>query len=289
MHIDRKYIEAKYFETYYFANVIRNILHDQFTYVRNLNDFYGDERYLSFLKPFPKYSAFHSFIEFIVDSILVEDLQNIDLDKRRSEEKRFEGMPESMRPNSRILPVNNALNYYSIDHPSFDDWLSSNTTSFDEASADDAHEYFQELLIDGVIDELLERVVGEVFFVLFPNRGLMHLFNDMMARQIASLTLDEVPDEFRDFFKRDGVFTRRYIPTWVKKAVFFRDRGQCVFCKADISGVVCIGNSKNYDHIVPLSHGGLNDVTNIQLLCASCNNEKRDYDSSTSDIYEAWY
>ncbi|QDV68014.1 HNH endonuclease [Rosistilla carotiformis] len=289
MHVDRQYIEAKYFETYYFANVIRNILHDQSAYIRNLNDFYGDERYLNFLEPFPKHSAFHSFIEFIVESVFFEDLRNIDLAELRNEEKRFECMPETMRPNNHALPVNRALNYHAIDHRSFDEWLSDNSTSFDDANTDDVYEYFQNLQREGAIGNLLERVVAELFFILFSNRGLMRLFNAMMAREIASLTLHEIPDESRDAFKRDGVFARRHIPTWVQKAVFFRDRGQCVLCKADISGLVCIVNSKNFDHIVPLSHGGLNDVSNIQLLCASCNNDKRDYNTSTSDVYEAWY
>ena len=84
MH-DRQYIEIRCFETYYFANAIRNILHDQFAYIRNLNDFYGDEQYLNFLEPFPKFSAFHSFIEFIVRTILFEDLDKVDLNKWRTE------------------------------------------------------------------------------------------------------------------------------------------------------------------------------------------------------------
>ena len=166
-------------------------------------------------------------------------------------------MPEAVRPKRRKLPVNRALTYYGITHRSFDDWLAEQNTSFADADADDAYEYFQDLQLEGPIDILLTKIIDEVFFVLFANRGLMRLFNDMMARQFADLTLAEIPEESLSRLKRDGVFARCHIPTWVQKAVFIRDRGQCVLCKADLSGVVCIGNAKNFDHIVPLSHGCL--------------------------------
>jgi 5-methylcytosine-specific restriction endonuclease McrA len=31
----------------------------------------------------------------------------------------------------------------------------------------------------------------------------------------------------------------------------------------------------HFDHIVPISRGGCNDVVNLQLLCESCNGAKR--------------
>ncbi|MFS7394050.1 HNH endonuclease [Carnobacterium maltaromaticum] len=48
-------------------------------------------------------------------------------------------------------------------------------------------------------------------------------------------------------------------------------------------------NKNNYDHIVPLNLFGLNDVTNIQLLCEECNMKKLDKNYSTSQFYEKWY
>ena len=42
----RAFIQAQFYKTYYFATCIRNILHDQFAYIRHLNDFYGDGAYL---------------------------------------------------------------------------------------------------------------------------------------------------------------------------------------------------------------------------------------------------
>jgi hypothetical protein len=58
----------------------------------------------------------------------------------------------------------------------------------------------------------------------------------------------------------------RYISETTKKVVFARDAGACQ----------CCGSSENleYDHIMPFSCGGDNSVSNIQLLCRSCNRSK---------------
>lgn len=63
----------------------------------------------------------------------------------------------------------------------------------------------------------------------------------------------------------------------------------CVMCAVDLSGLLAIGSEENYDHIVPLANGGLNDVTNIQLLCRSCNARKHAGEATTGSRYEAWY
>lgn len=60
----------------------------------------------------------------------------------------------------------------------------------------------------------------------------------------------------------------------------------------DLTGILSISgsSSENYDHIVPLARGGLNDVTNIQLLCEDCNRQKLHHKAMTSDYYyEDWY
>lgn len=49
-------------------------------------------------------------------------------------------------------------------------------------------------------------------------------------------------------------------------------RGKCVYCRCDIT------KSYQVDHIVPVARGGSNDKSNLQLLCRTCNLDKRDKD-----------
>ena len=60
----------------------------------------------------------------------------------------------------------------------------------------------------------------------------------------------------------------RHIPQDVKSAVWQRDGGQCVQCRAT--------SYLEFDHQIPFSRGGANTVGNIQLLCRKCNNAKGD-------------
>src|SRR3546814_4242597 len=77
---------------------------------------------------------------------------------------------------------------------------------------------------------------------------------------------------------------------WGQRAVFCRDRGRCVLCENDLTGLMSIDNVENYDHIVPISGWGINDITNLQLLCVSCNQRyKRDGAPVTSRRYQSWY
>jgi hypothetical protein len=67
----------------------------------------------------------------------------------------------------------------------------------------------------------------------------------------------------------------RHIPQDVKTAVWQRDQGKCVQCKAT--------DYLEYDHIIPHSKGGASSVNNVQLLCRRCNLAKSDRFSSSSN------
>ena len=58
------------------------------------------------------------------------------------------------------------------------------------------------------------------------------------------------------------------IPAELRRAVFERDGGHCVEC----DGVFDL----QYDHILPVAHGGATTLQNLQLLCADCNRSKSD-------------
>ncbi|MCI0628042.1 MAG: HNH endonuclease [Acidobacteria bacterium] len=288
--MQRATFEGRFYETYYFANIVRNVLHDQFAYLRPLNDFYGDDKYLEYAQPFPKYSAFHSFIEFLVTDVISDEISEIKLDVRQDTLERYTDMLTDLgEPNPTSLPINDAFNYYNIEHTLFVDWLANRGVDFPSATDDDVSEYYDELRLEGPFDLLVEKVVQEVFFILFQNRGLLLLFNDMMARQIAEADADVLAGDYGSLFAKPGVLKRAAIPSRVKRAVYFRDRALCVICHRDLSGIISTSNFEHYDHIIPLAQGGLNDVSNIQLLCQDCNLKKSGNEAETSDLYEAWY
>jgi len=61
----------------------------------------------------------------------------------------------------------------------------------------------------------------------------------------------------------------RKISGKVKKFVFQRDKGKCIYC----------GSIENleFDHIIPVSKGGSNSERNVQLVCMKCNHLKYNY------------
>jgi hypothetical protein len=115
------------------------------------------------------------------------------------------------------------------------------------------------------------------------------IFNELLASTLSYHYGNEMPEGLEEYFDRPGKLKRPSIPEWVKRAVFHRDRGMCAQCGKDISGLVGAQPNKHFDHMVPLAVGGLNDITNIQLLCGPCNQQKSANKWQVSNLYEAWY
>jgi hypothetical protein len=65
--------EQHYYSTYYFADIVANVLQDPFPYIRNLGAFCGDLNTQYFLRPFPLWSALHKFIAFIAEDLFFEE------------------------------------------------------------------------------------------------------------------------------------------------------------------------------------------------------------------------
>jgi 5-methylcytosine-specific restriction endonuclease McrA len=62
----------------------------------------------------------------------------------------------------------------------------------------------------------------------------------------------------------------RHIPADVMRAVYERDGGRCTFVGKD--GRRCCARAfLEYDHIVPVAHGGESTVENLRLLCSTHN------------------
>ena len=233
---------------------------------------------------------FHCFIEFVVRDLLNDRIQGTELARRQDEQRNWASIPaalDGLKPT--VLPIEEALAYHGIDYVSFLDWLKERGKDFLHAGDPDLEQYYEDLLLEGPFEALLQTSVIETFFVLFQNRQLLLLFNDMISDRIGRSTHGELPAEYRHLFAKPGMLKRKSPPEWARRAVFFRDRGMCVACHRDVSGLLSVAGKLHYDHIVPLNTGGLNDVSNLQLLCSDCNLKKSGRDSVTSDIYQGWY
>lgn len=264
--------EYKFYQTYYFCNVINNVLRDPFPYVRNLNDFYGEGRVFYFLGKFEKYSIFHKFIKFVVDGVYEEHLT------------------QSEPHESTELPIERALKYYNVPFTSFIEFFHDKNLSERISPEDACCEYMNELRHSEAYDLLLQKTTDEIFYILFQNRELLLIFNEMIADAFKRENTGDCPQELKKHLnKKTSVAKRVNIPVWVQRAIFFRDRGRCVLCNRDLSGILNLDNKENFDHIVPLGRFGFNDITNIQLLCSDCNQKKLAGRAITSKKFQPWY
>ena len=286
-------LEAKFYETYYFCNIIRNILHDPSPFLRNLEGFYGDQAIFYLLEPFKKYSTFHEFIEFIVTDIYYETTYDVDLGNMKKTYYDLSTCSIDIEDIEDIeplkLPIELAFEFHKIEYESFKQHLNFYNKTFFDCDEDDIYDYMSELMHSEAYEKLIDQTVKEIFYILFQNRELMLIFNEMISSILASRLNEYIPDEVKHLFKKSGVLNRKTISKWVKRAVYFRDRGCCVICRKDLSGILNLESLENYDHMVPLARHGLNDVSNIQLLCYECNQKKLAGRAITSNIYQSWY
>ncbi|GAA5438788.1 hypothetical protein Dcae01_00281 [Deinococcus caeni] len=256
-----------YFDTYYYCNVIFNILKNQSEYMRTMYDLFEDENWLLFSYPFPKYSALHVFSEHCIRGIFMEKF----FDSESS-------------PQDQVLPITKTFEAYAVDHLSMQTYLNGRRPDIDSG-----HDYFTELSSIGDLDNLIQRMTDEIFYVMFNNRTAMQLLNDWIANFGGAGDFSRITPDHQERFTKSGFIKRSSIPRWASRAVYYRDRGRCTFCQRDVSGSLSMGSKINLDHIVPLAAGGINDVTNLQLLCEECNSSKSDKRLSTSNKYERWY
>ena len=155
--------------------------------------------------------------------------------------------------------------------------------SFDDHEASRVYQWF--LSQETEFEKLWEKLAYEAFHILFLNRSFLLRFNKAVVKYLRDDRV-EIPANLLD---SAGCFKRIYMPTWVKKVVFFRDGGRCVLCQVDLSGLLSTDRSKHYDHMVPLASHGVNDACNIQLLCERCNLRKSDGIAITGTRYGKWW
>lgn len=284
-------IEARYYETYELCSIVDQVLRDPFAYASSLEGLTCDDGWVGLTAPFEKHSALHKLIEFVVRNVHHEQIESFDLAGRQRLFENFKDLPESLHDmQMSTLPIEHAFAAHDIPYEPFTEYLTSIDKTFGSASDDDVYHFVQDTFLTEAYDRLLNQTVKEVFHVVFQNRGLLLSFNGYVSSIVARAKRDHNTELPKDRFLANGTLQRHRPPQWAQRAVFFRDRGRCVLCDKDLSGLTNLDNVENYDHMVPLARFGLNDVSNLQLLCAECNRaSKADGPAVTATTYQTWY
>lgn len=277
----------KYYGTYYYANIVQSVCEESINYLGNLEELFGENYILDYVKPFSKESILHIFIKFIIKALFFEEAGKLNLNNCR--DRSSNNLPNP----TYITPLERAFKEYGLEHESFMDWFDKEDLPLEDYCFDEYYDYLHQE--DNAFHELTEALSNDVFYILFLNRRFLQEFNELIANYLRSCVGDEnslseiVERDLIHFVRPNFKLLRKKPPTWVQRAVFYRDRGKCTNCNIDLSGILAINNLENYDHIVPLNLYGFNDVTNIQLLCRECNAKKGGDAWVTSTKYESWY
>ena len=249
-------IDMKFFNVYYFCHLANESM-GKFDYATTNAEF-TERQFEIESEEFSKVSVLREYCSWLIGRVFYEQANSI---ANSREELDF----------NPISWINQAvLKYKGIDVS-----LNSDFTNDYEDYLEKYNEYIEYLnrYEDWLFDGIIYDIATEMEYILFQNRDFLLRFNEQQS----------VPYE-------DSPRKRAYIPEWVKRAVLFRDKGCCVFCKKDLTGLYILleDNEKHFDHIVSLNEGGLNDVCNIQLSCKGCNLKKSD-SSKTSTLYQSAY
>lgn len=308
-------IELPHYDTYHYARIIDTISREPIAYINFLAEILPSDGFEYFCEPFRKISVLHKFASIIISRVFDGHLLS-PLTLTPSRSQAFEGAPLYDYA-MRVLPLENAFEALGFPHTTFVEFRSnqgwpplrpgfqrhlyhSSHSPCDECPEyenlpDEYYDYFNELLLTGELEELCDRLAEEVFYVLFANRSFLYDFNQMLAGYVLNHNsfsgLEEVDPESIFTCRRDGnsCLKRADIPEWVERTVEFRERGRCANCQVELGTLRTPIRRAEYDHMVPLADGGLNDVTNIQLLCHVCNNEKSSHALAPRLLYERWY
>lgn len=116
------------------------------------------------------------------------------------------------------------------------------------------------------------------------NGAAMLATSDAVTLQIGPVMCDDstsspFPESIPRTNEDEARAMRRHkrIPWHVRRAVALRDEGTCQYCglpgKTSWSGA-WVWIEHEFDHVFPVSRGGLSVVENVVIACRSCNRSK---------------
>lgn len=261
---------SPFFATYYLADIMQQILDDRLEAAVVWSDTIAELAEDAAGSGFIMDTALHQFIRSVTDrELFLFDSQTFVSRDDDWVQFQLNNVPEGHR--NTDLWVELALKRHGLPFEPFDGWR-KNASERDEDLVSD---WYQEFRLSESYDKLIHVMADEVFHVLFANRSVLFRFNEWIAWRIGTDDL--------------GPIRRERPPSWAKRAVFFRDRGRCCQCGQDLSGLLSQVGLANLDHVVPLVANGINDVTNLQLLCDKHNAAKGGRIVTPSNTYEAWF
>lgn len=218
-------IEMRYHNVYYYCGILNNIIeYQQEEFLTKLWEF--SHVYLEEIpKQYRKESVLLLFCRWSVKSIMEEDMAEELAELKRLIEK-FSGKGKENLEDAFwsdgtyfSFEVERAIEHYCEKKTRFYDWLKEETYDILEDAFDD---YLFELWIGDEYETIVNKIADEMFYILFLNREFLLCFNHYMSRT------------------HKTKFSHAYMPQWVKRAVFYRDRGKCVLCGNDLSGLLMI-------------------------------------------------
>lgn len=216
----KRFIDPQFYETYHYANILSNVISDPFSYLGGVHSWYEDNEEAVFLPAFPKISRLHGFAAHIISSLIDEQISDPEIN-------------QVTRTGKSDVWIDRALKYHDLPCDGFQEFIGDRIHPPETLMEDLLFDYHQELRISGDIETLVEHLANEVFYILFGNRKVLAQFNDFMAGAL-QLFFREMPDSVPGRqLSRPGVLRRAALPMWVKRAVFYRDRGICTFCHKD--------------------------------------------------------
>lgn len=269
-----KYIRMKYYDTYFYCNVIMNVIND-INYVSTINQFFegyfGAEEDADYYE-FPRVTILHEFFEWVIDTIIHERMRNIIEITESAEHCTYDEIFSSYNSNE-VLIIEEIMCRYNKKPIEFRKWWVNECNNYVGAQID-AYELLNKYIENNrmAYDDSVEKLSDEIFYLLFQNREFLLWFNETVASY------------------NKQICNRKRLPEWVKRTIEHRDKGRCVFCGRDVVGTYETQDDylEHFDHIVPLVANGINCVTNIQLACCDCNEGKHS-NSMTNNIYVNWY